>query len=322
MYRWAGAILTPLLQRDDFWWMGFNSPTRRVNNWNPWICSNWLASTLLIEQDETLRARSVFKAIQALDNFIDQYPQDGGCDEGPGYWGRAGASLYDCLELLYSATDGQISVYDHPLIRNIGQYIYRVQINDRYFVNFADASAMITPSPGIVYGFGKRINDDKMMALGTWSAYQQDILHNGVSDSIGRQLVTISKVDEILEGSSLPPLPQDVWLDQIQVMAARDRSGSTDGFFVAAKGGHNNESHNHNDVGNFIVYLDGLPVLIDAGVEAYTAKTFSSSRYEIWTMQSNYTMYRRSPASNKHPVSPTRRTRYDTIAVMMLLNSS
>ena len=147
---------------------------------------------------------------------------------------------------------------------------------------------MITPSPGIVYGFGKRINDDKMMALGTWSVYQQDILHNGVSDSIGRQLVTISKVDEILEGSSLPPLPQDVWLDQIQVMAARDRSGSTDGFFVAAKGGHNNESHNHNDVGNFIVYLDGLPVLIDAGVEAYTAKTFSSSQYEIWTMQSNY----------------------------------
>ena len=140
-------ILTPLLQRDDFWWMGFNSPTRRVNNWNPWICSNWLASTLLIEQDETLRARSVFKAIQALDNFIDQYPQDGGCDEGLGYWGRAGASLYDCLELLYSATDGQISVYDHPLIRNIGQYIYRVQINDRYFVNFADASAMIAPSP-------------------------------------------------------------------------------------------------------------------------------------------------------------------------------
>jgi len=58
-------------------------------------------------------------------------------------------------------------------------------------------------------------------------------------------------------------------------------------FFVAAKGGHNNESHNHNDAGNFIVYLDGLPVLIDSGIETYTAKTFSSSRHEIWTMQSN-----------------------------------
>ena len=71
-------------------------------------------------------------------------------------------------------------------------------------------------------------------------------------------------------------------------MVDRDRSGSTDGFFVAAKGGHNNESHNHNDVGNFIVYLDGLPVLIDARIETYTGKTFSSSRHEIWTMQSNY----------------------------------
>ena len=82
--------------------------------------------------------------------------------------GRAGASLYDCLEPLYTATDGQISVYEHPLTRNIGQYIYRVQINDRYFVNFADASAMIPPAPGIVYGFGMCISDDWMMALGTW----------------------------------------------------------------------------------------------------------------------------------------------------------
>jgi hypothetical protein len=41
-------------------------------------------------------------------------------------------------------------------------------------------------------------------------------------------------------------------------------------------------------VGNFIVYADGYPVLIDVGVEAYTAKTFSNRRYEIWTMQSAY----------------------------------
>jgi len=57
---------------------------------------------------------------------------------------------------------------------------------------------------------------------------------------------------------------------------------------VAMKGGHNAESHNHNDVGNLVVYIDGQPVLVDAGVESYTAKTFSSRRYEIWTMQSNY----------------------------------
>jgi hypothetical protein len=69
-------------------------------------------------------------------------------------------------------------------------------------------------------------------------------------------------------------------------MTARCRDGISDGFFVAAKGGHNAESHNHNDVGNFIVYMNGRPILIDIGVETYSRKTFSSRRYEIWTMQS------------------------------------
>ena len=71
-------------------------------------------------------------------------------------------------------------------------------------------------------------------------------------------------------------------------MAARSRQGSERGFYVAAKGGHNAESHNHNDVGSFIVYADGYPALIDVGVETYTAQTFSDRRYEIWTMQSRF----------------------------------
>ena len=59
-------------------------------------------------------------------------------------------------------------------------------------------------------------------------------------------------------------------------------------MFLAAKGGHNNESHNHNDVGSFILAIDNLPVMIDVGVGTYTRKTFSRERYSIWTMQSNY----------------------------------
>ncbi len=60
------------------------------------------------------------------------------------------------------------------------------------------------------------------------------------------------------------------------------------GFFLGAQGGHNAESHNHNDVGNFVVAVDGTPVIIDVGVETYTARTFGKDRYTIWTMQSAY----------------------------------
>ncbi|HMA47414.1 MAG TPA: heparinase II/III family protein, partial [Frankiaceae bacterium] len=60
------------------------------------------------------------------------------------------------------------------------------------------------------------------------------------------------------------------------------------GLYLSAFGGHNAQSHNHNDVGNAVVYADGQPVLVDVGVEEYTSKTFSPRRYEIWTMQSGW----------------------------------
>ncbi|MCZ6634599.1 MAG: heparinase II/III family protein, partial [bacterium] len=242
----------------------------------------------LLEQDEDRRRASVFKAMRTVDNFVDPYPRDGGCDEGPSYWGRAGASLYDCLELLRSATGGEIDVYADPLVQNIGKFIYRVQIHDRYFINFADAPAQVSPSPALVYGYGKRINDPQMMALGAWSALRQNIAENGLFDNLGRQLPAFSILNELLHAPADPPLLRDTWLPDIQVMVARDTEGSSKGLFVAAKGGNNDESHNHNDIGNVVVYIQGKPVLVDAGVESYTAKTFSSTRYDIWTMQSAY----------------------------------
>ena len=137
-------ILTPCLERDDFGWMGFAGG--RVNNWNPWCNANWLTCALLVEPDAARRIGAVAKIVRSLDYFFDAYADDGGCDEGPGYWSRAGASLFDCLELLHSATAAQIDVYDQPLVQEIGRYIYRVHIADDYFVNFADASAKAHPS--------------------------------------------------------------------------------------------------------------------------------------------------------------------------------
>ena len=281
-------VLTPCLERDDFWWMGF-TPSE-VNNWNPWINSNWLASALLVEADPERRVAAVAKSVRSLDRFLGPYPRDGGCDEGPSYWGRAGASLLDCLELLYSATDGRVDVYGEPLVREIGRFIYRVQIEGRYFVNFSDASAIVSPPPAVVYRYGQRTGDADMMALGAWLAVDQDLPHprEDRMGSLGRVLPALFSLGEIGAVEPQQPLPRDVWLDEVEVMVARDQAGSSVGLYVAAKGGHNDESHNHNDVGNFLVYIGGRPLLVDVGVETYTRKTFSAERYDIWTMQSAY----------------------------------
>ena len=257
---------------------------------------------MLIEKDAGRQAQGVAKSLRCLDNFIDPYPTDGGCDEGPGYWGRAAGSLFDCLETLESATDGAIDVFDDQLLKNMGSFIYKLHIHDRYFVNFADASVLPTPAASILFRFGKKTGEENLMALGAWFAQDQKVAEIGFpADSVARQLPALFSVTDLLSAEFKQPLLADAWFPNIEVMGARSRKGSADGFFVAAKGGTNNESHNHNDVGNFVVFVDGKPLLIDTGVEPYTAKNSGPQRYDIWTMASDY---HNLPQVNGYPQQP------------------
>jgi len=50
-----------------------------------------LTSYLLIESDPVRKTAEVQKILNSLDKFLNGYSDDGGCDEGPSYWGAAGA---------------------------------------------------------------------------------------------------------------------------------------------------------------------------------------------------------------------------------------
>ena len=278
-------MLTPCLER-NFSWMGFNTPP--PNNWDPWICSNWLTSALLVESDEKRRVAAIQKVVQCLDHFLNGYADDGGCDEGPSYWGRAGASLFDCLELLYQSSNGAVNAYNQPLIHQIGLYICRSHIAGDWYTNFSDAPARVHTDGDLVYRFGRRLGDDTMARHGAYAAFalREDAIPGG--SSLGRALPALFNLAEFRKAPRGEALLRDSWMPGIGVMTARVKEGSSQGLYVAAESGNNGKSHNHNDVGNFIVYADGLPVIIDVGVETYTAKTFSSRRYEIWTMQSAF----------------------------------
>jgi hypothetical protein len=268
------------------WWMGESDDGRGPNNWNPWICSNWINFVLLLEKDDKKRASMISRSLAILDEFINWYPPDGGCDEGPSYWGGAASRLYFCLAMLNLASnDGFRYVFEDEKIKNMGRYIYRAQISEKYFLNFADAHPTVEISAAQVYLFGKDIQDKDMMAFG---AYYRQPVSTFRSTAFYMNLFALFAQTEIMKAPQRLPLLKEVWLPDLQVMAARDRSGTTDGFYVAAKGGHNAEAHNHNDVGSFVVYYNGQPLLIDVGRGTYTARTFSEQRYDVWFNCSDY----------------------------------
>ena len=117
-------VLVHYYLRDDYWWQGFKSHT--ANNWNTWINYNLLNAIMIIEDRQQQKINGVGKIIRSLDEFLNAYPSDGGCDEGPSYWFRAGGVLFESLELLKRATNDKFDVFEHQLVKNIGSYIYNI----------------------------------------------------------------------------------------------------------------------------------------------------------------------------------------------------
>ena len=287
-------ILQPYMARNDYWWQALNNkPDQLVNNWNPWCNFNVLACFLLVEKNKDTLAAAVYKTMQSVDQFINYVKKDGACEEGPSYWGHAAGKLYDYLQLLYYATDGRINIFENRMIRDMGEYISRSYVGNDWVVNFADASAKGGKNAGIIYRYGKAVQSREMQSFAAYlfSRKKEDIQEDR---DFFRTLENIRYYTELEAAPAALPKAMFTWYPQTEFCYLKNNNG----FFFAAKGGFNDESHNHNDVGSFALYVNEVPVFIDAGVGTYTRQTFSSERYTIWTMQSNY---HNLPMINKEP---------------------
>ncbi|MBT4612513.1 MAG: hypothetical protein HOM68_15400 [Gemmatimonadetes bacterium] len=60
-----------------------------------------------------------------------------------------------------------------------------------------------------------------------------------------------------------PPQLQDAWLRQSAVVRLVSKTDAGAEVVLAAKTGHNGVSHNHNDVGHFVIHADGETLLCD-----------------------------------------------------------
>lgn len=269
-------VIQPFLTHNDFWWMGYGSKT--VNNWNPWILSNLIDCVLLTQTDTFKRNHAIKRAMIMLDHYLKVMPEDGGCDEGAGYFNVAGASLLDCLESLYCASQGKINFYGVPHIAAIGSYPEKVHIAGEYYLNFADCDAKPLVDGERLYTYGVRTGNHRLAQLGA-AIYQSrptraEQIKMLDTPQVNRTLFSLfnAPVEPVAEPEpaafmELPDLQVFSWYQQ--------------GIYAAIKGGHNDESHNHNDVGTFMVYADGMPEIVDMGNKVYTAATFGPKRYQL-----------------------------------------
>ena len=280
-------VITPFLNaakhiKPNFW---VGTREQHPNNWNPWICSNALFVTALVEDDLAVREKVVTTSLEYMDNFVAGYAPDGGCDEGPAYWGHAGASYLDCLETIVDMTGGKINIYHEPVIRKMVEYIANIYVAKDYYLNFADGSPHVDYYREMLATFAKDVGSEMLYTYaGTQKPWPPFVRAWPVWHVYRGYRVLCTP--EIPESKMKAPLK--VYFPDLQVAITRESEAPEIGLYIALKGGSNGESHNHNDVGTITVYSDGEPMFIDVGVGTYTRTTFSPQRYTIWSMNSTY----------------------------------
>ena len=274
-------IMKPYLNNDSFWWLAANYKGQMVNNWNPWCNSNCLMTFMLLENDVDRLSKAVSRSMQSVDKFLNYVHSDGACEEGPSYWGHASGKCLDYLVLLNRITGGKISIFDNPQIKAMGEYIARSYVGNGWVVNFADASAKGGGDPYLIYRYGKAVKSDILKQFASMQNKGSKISFRG--RDLFRILEAFLVEDELCAYQEAYTGVSYTWYPETEFCYVRNKKA-----FFAAKGGYNDESHNHNDAGSFSLWVNNMPVIIDAGVGTYTRQTFSSERYTIWTMQSNY----------------------------------
>jgi hypothetical protein len=238
-------------------------------NWSA-VCGGCagMAALILVDNRERL-AGMLDRVIRSLDCFLEGFGSDGGCPEGIDYWVYGFGFYTYFAEMLRSFTAGQIDLLRGKRIERIAAFPQVVSLGDGAYVNYSDASEHTTIHPGIGSHLatcfdrpvpGLRMPDFHDDPIYRWGNVTRDLLWTEAA----------SLDAPVGEGSFY--LADLAWVVERRVV---------DGVTIAfsAKGGNNDEPHNHNDLGHFILHLGGESLLADLGAGVYTRQYFGPERY-------------------------------------------
>lgn len=279
-------VFTPFETRDDLWWLGY---WREVNNWNPWILGNVVLAAVLLLDDGERVARLLARALDSLDRYVAELPADGAIDEGVAYWWNGAGRMLELLDTVAAVTDGRLDARDIPVVAEVLRFPMRMHLGGEWYVNVADGWARSRGHEPwqLPFRWGSLIGDARVVAWAQASRRHGEPVA-GVAGGLPRLVRAL--VDGAWRDATPldAPLPAAVWLESVQLSVRRGEAGSAEGLALAAKGGTNDENHNHKDLGSFLVAAGGRPLLVDIGKPTYTAQTFSAERYGIRAMQSGW----------------------------------
>ena len=268
---------------DEFHW------TKATHNWNA-VCHQGVIGCALSQLDDvSMLARMLLLARGSLALFLSGFARDGGCSEGIGYWGYGFGWFIILNEQLETRTGGELSLVEgDEHVREIARFGPRMSLVGGKLVNFSDNGAEGTLSPSLLSYLGRRLNEPDCSRESAKS--YRHLIQTGIQMDAERcDVFFLGRL--FLRCPEKPPVPDerpaaDCFLPDLSVLVAHGNDHRGHLWDFAAKAGHNEEHHNHNDCGGFLLNVDGVRLVAEIGAPEYVHDFFGPKRYEFLAARS------------------------------------
>lgn len=237
-------------------------------NWAS-VCGGNVGGVLMYLEPE-LFLQQLPRLLETMQSLIDGFPDDGTCLEGFSYWLYGFGNYVWFADLLYQFTDGEYDILQGSKLERIASYLQRCFLKGGATVSFSDGSRTGKADPGLQSYLSKKFPETVHLLPETCLEYFSG---NVTWMQYLRNFIYLPPQAEVpafqLHSIDLP--------DAEQVILQKER------YALAVKAGHNDEPHNHNDVGSFIYATDKGQILCDLGAGKYTRQYFQAdTRYTIF----------------------------------------
>jgi hypothetical protein len=250
----------------DSWYLGHH-------NWNG-VCNSSIAATFLLLEPEPERMFHALKlALTGLQVFLDKaFEEDGSSTEGVAYWHYGLINFVALSELLRGRSKGAIDLLSSTeKMRLIAAYPAKMQLSGSWFASFSDCDETVAFDPGIIVRLAERTGEQSLLNL----------LAGPVKPEGDWRLTMMLRNILWWDGSQQEAIqPSDARLPDAGVARLVTQTPQGTPVVVAMKAGHNAENHNQNDVGSFIMHVEGENLLTDPGRGLYSRAYFGLHRYE------------------------------------------
>lgn len=268
-------VISPFFfENKQFGWEGAH------HNWNA-VCGGSIGVILLCAPELVKDKMPVEEALgrinRSLNTYIDKgFSEDGACLEGMGYYNYGLSFFLGYARRLRNFTKGKMNLLDNAKLRLIAEFPKAIYFRQGSVVNFSDADTDEKIYRGIIkifedlYDIKYNLPECVFAEFDTDTCYRFITLYDDMAcDASEVPMEGLPETEGKIARTNL--------LEAAQWLICENQQGA--GF--AIKGGNNDEPHNHNDVGSYVLYSDSGAVVCDLGKGVYTKDYFGAGRYDI-----------------------------------------